>query len=80
MDAQLTQQAIHISNKAVAATENGESTTTVVSYTSGAGLFTLAWFAENYTAIEAIAMSIGAVVVVLTFVVNWYYRHKAHTN
>ena len=53
-----------------------QQTVTTSAYMSGTGLFTFAWFAENASAIQGISMMIGAVIVVATFVVNWYYKHK----
>ena len=66
MDAQLAQQAVQLSNKAVAATGSG---------TVAAGLWT--FLGENSQAVGAACAVVGVCLTAIAVAVNWYYRHKA---
>ena len=66
LNEQLTQQAIQVSNKAVAVTGSG---------TVGAGMWT--FLGENAQAIGAAAALVGVVLTAIAVAVNWWYRHKA---
>ena len=65
----INQQAIQISNKAVAVTGTG---------TVGAGMWT--FLGENAQAIGAACALVGVFLTAIAVAVAWYYRHKAHTN
>ena len=61
--------------------ENLIQRTQELSYTASAtaaGLGSLTWLTENATAVGALCAIGGLLLAVCTFLVNWYYRHRAN--